>query len=66
MAEQISPAFHAEIIIVLFNDYKDLCRVKERAGALLSGASAEHLDAVGQHLPQHLVHVLPRPMLRAA
>jgi hypothetical protein len=66
MAEQISPKFHAEIIVVFFKDHKDLRRVKERAGVLLSGASAEHLEAVGQHLPQHLVQVLPRPVPRAA
>jgi hypothetical protein len=66
MAEQISPAFHAEIIVVFFNEYRDLRRVKERAGVLLSGASAEHLEAVGQHLPEHLVHVLPSSVPRAA
>jgi hypothetical protein len=47
MAEQISPAFHAEIIVILFDDYKDLRRVKERVGVLLSDASAEHVEAVG-------------------
>jgi hypothetical protein len=66
MAEQISPGFHAEIIVVFFDECKDLRRVKERAGVLLSGASAKHLEAVGRHLPQHLFHVLPRPTLRAA
>jgi len=66
MGEQITPAFHAEIIVVFFNECRDVRRVKERTGVLLSGASAEHIDAVGRHLPQHLVHILPRPMLRAA
>jgi hypothetical protein len=30
MADHISPEFHAEIIVVLFNDHRDLRRVTER------------------------------------
>jgi hypothetical protein len=66
MAEHVSPEFHAEIIIALFNDYKDLRKVEERARILLSRASAAHLDAVGRSLPDNLINLLPRHTLRAA
>jgi hypothetical protein len=66
MTDQISPRFHAEIIVVLFDDYKNLRTVKERAGVLLSGASTEHIEAVGKYLPTDLMRVLPRRVLRAA
>jgi hypothetical protein len=66
MADRISPKFHAEIIIVLFDEYRDLRKVKERVGILLSDASAEHIETVGKHLPIDLMRVLPRRMLRAA
>jgi hypothetical protein len=66
MTDQISPEFHAEIIVVLFNEYCDLRTVTERAGILLSGASVEHLEAIGQCLPKNLVQVLPRWFPRAA
>jgi hypothetical protein len=66
MVDHISPAFHAEIIVVLFNEHKDLRRVTERTRALLSNAPAKHIEAVAQLLPKHLVHVLPRQALRAA
>jgi hypothetical protein len=66
MASQISPKFHAEIIVVLFDEYRDLRKVTERVGILLSGASAEHVEAVGKYLPIDVMRVLPRTMLRAA
>jgi hypothetical protein len=66
MADQISPKFHAEIIVVLFDEHKDLRRVTERVGILLSDASAEHIEAVGKYLPIDLMRVLPHRMLRAA
>jgi hypothetical protein len=66
MTDRISPQFHAEIIVELFNDCRDPRKVKERAIILLSGASADHLDGVGRRLPQHLVHVLPQRSARAA
>jgi hypothetical protein len=66
MADQISPKFHAEIIVVLFDEQKDLRRVTERVGILLSNASAEHIEAVGKYLPIDLMRVLPPGMLRAA
>jgi hypothetical protein len=66
MTNRISAEFHAEIIVELFNDYRDLRKVKERARILLSGASAEHLQEVGRSLPEHLVHVVPRGTPRAA
>jgi hypothetical protein len=66
MTDHLSPRFHAEIIVVLFDECLDIRRVTERAGILLSGASAEHIDAVGKYLPIDLQRVLPRGMLRAA
>ena len=66
MTDHISPEFHAEIIVELFNDYRDLRKVKERAIILLSGASADHLAGVVRSLPEHLVHVLPPRSVRAA
>jgi hypothetical protein len=66
MVDHISPEFHAEIIVVLFEEHKDLRRVTERTRVLLSNASAKHIEAVARFLPAHLVPVLPRQMLRAA
>jgi hypothetical protein len=65
MVDHISPEFHAEIIVVLFNEHKDLRRVTERTKILLSNASAKHIEAVAQFLPKHLVPVLPRQMSHA-
>jgi hypothetical protein len=66
MTDQISPKYHAEIIVVLFDEYQDLRTVMEKVGILLSEASAEHIEAVGKYLPIDLLRVLPRRMLRAA
>jgi hypothetical protein len=66
MTDQISPKFHAEIIVVLFDEYRDLRNVADRVGILLSDASAAHIEAVGKYLPIDLIRVLPRRMLRAA
>jgi hypothetical protein len=40
MTDHLSPRFHAEVIVVLFDEYQDVRQVTERAGILLSGASA--------------------------
>jgi hypothetical protein len=66
MVDHISPEFHAEIIVVLFNESNDLRRVTERTRVLLSSASAKHIEAVARFLPKNLVPVLPCRMLRAA
>jgi hypothetical protein len=66
MVDHLNPEFQAEIIVVLFNDHKDIRTVTERVRILLSNASAKHIDAVARFLPEHLVPVLPRQMLRAA
>jgi hypothetical protein len=66
MTDQISPKFHAEIIVVLFDEYQDHRKVTDRVGILLSDASAEHIEAVGKYLPIDLMRVLPRQVLRAA
>jgi hypothetical protein len=66
MADQISPKFHAEIIVVLFDEHQDLRKVTDRVGILLSDASAEHIEAVGKYLPIDLMRVLPCRTLRAA
>jgi hypothetical protein len=66
MTDQISPKFHAELIVVLCDEHGDLRKVAERVGVLLSNVSAEHIEAVGRYLPIDLQRVLPRGMLRAA
>ena len=66
MTDHLSPRFHAEIIVVLFDEYRDLRKVTERVGVLLSDASAEHIEAVGKCLPIDLMRALPRRMPRAA
>jgi hypothetical protein len=66
MTNQIGPKFHAELIVVLSDEYRDIRKVTERVGILLSDASAEHIEAVGKHLPIDLMRVLPRRMPRAA
>jgi hypothetical protein len=66
MADQISPKFHAEIIVVLSDEYRDLRKVTKRVGILLSDATPEHIEAVGKYSPIDLVRALPRRMLRAA
>jgi hypothetical protein len=45
MTDQISPKFHAELIVVLSDEHHDLRKVTERVGVLLSGASADHIEA---------------------
>jgi hypothetical protein len=60
MADKISPKLHAEIIVVLFDEYQDLHEVTDRVGILLSDASAEHVEAVGKYLPVDLMRVPPR------
>jgi hypothetical protein len=66
MVDQLNPAFHAEIILELFNEYGCFRKVAERISILLSSSSPEHLEAISRHLPKELVHVLPRRQLRAA
>jgi hypothetical protein len=51
---------------VLFDEYRDLRKVAEKVGILLSDASPQHIEAVGKCLPIDLVRALPRRMLRAA
>jgi hypothetical protein len=60
MTDRISPRFHAEIIVVLFDEHRDLRKVTERVGILLSSASPEHIEAVRKYLPIDLMRVLPR------
>jgi hypothetical protein len=60
MRDQITPEFHAEIILEFFNEYRDFRKVSERTRILLSDASPEHLEAVGRHLPKDLIRVVPR------
>jgi hypothetical protein len=60
MTHQISPKFHAELIVILSDEHHDLREVTERVGILLSGASPEHIEAVGKYLPIDLMRVLPR------
>lgn len=66
MTDEISPKFHAEIIVVLFDEYRDHRKVTDRVGILLLSASEEHIEAVSKYLPIDLMRVLPRRMPRAA
>jgi hypothetical protein len=66
MTDQISPKFHAELIVVLFDECRDVRKVTEGVGILLSHASAEHIEAIAKCLPIDVMRVLPRRMLRAA
>jgi hypothetical protein len=66
MTDQISPRFHAEIIVALCDDYQDLRKVTDKVRVLLSDASADHVEAVRRYLPIDVVQVLPSRMLRAA
>jgi mRNA degradation ribonuclease J1/J2 len=66
MVDKVSPKFHAEIIVVLFDEYQELRKVMDRVGILLSDASAEHIGAVGKYLPVDLMRVIQRRTLRAA
>jgi hypothetical protein len=66
MADRVSPKFHAELIVVLFDEYQDRHEVTQRVRVLISTASAEHIEAVGRFLPIDLMRALPPRMLRAA
>jgi hypothetical protein len=66
MTDHISPQFHAEIIVVLFDERRNLREVTEKVAVLLSDASAEHIEAVSRYLPIDLMRVLPRRLLHAA
>ena len=66
MGDQISPRFHAELIVVLFDEYEDVRKVTNKVGILLSNASAAHIEAVSKYLPIDLRRLLPRRMLSAA
>jgi hypothetical protein len=66
MTDQISPRFHAEIIVALYDDYQDLRKVTDKVRVLLSDVSGEHIEAVRSYLPIDVVRVLPPRMLRAA
>jgi hypothetical protein len=50
----------------LFDEHRDIGKVTDRVGILLSNSSSEHIEAVGKYLPIDLIRVLPRRMLRAA
>jgi hypothetical protein len=57
MGDKISPKFHTEIIVVLFDEYQDLRKVTDRVGILLSDASAEHIEAAGKSILCGCFHV---------
>jgi hypothetical protein len=42
---------HDGVIVVLSDEHRDLRKVTERVGILLSAASAERVEAVGRYLP---------------
>jgi hypothetical protein len=49
MTDQISPKFHAELIVVLIDEYRDLRKVTDRIGILLSDASPQHTESIGKY-----------------
>jgi hypothetical protein len=60
MIDRLSPAFHAEYIVELFNTYGCAQKVREQANILLSSYPPEHVEAIVEHLPNNLIHVLPK------
>jgi hypothetical protein len=60
MTDRLSPAFHAEYIVELFNAYGCAQKVREQANILLSSYPPEHVEAIVKHLPSNLIHVLPK------
>jgi hypothetical protein len=60
MSGRLSPAFHAEYIVELFNEYGCFQKVSDRVNILLSSYSPEHVEAIVRHLPSDLIHVLPK------
>jgi hypothetical protein len=60
MTVQLSPAFHAEIILELYREFGCYQTVSQRAGVLLHAASPEQLEEIGRHLPKDLLRVLPQ------
>jgi hypothetical protein len=60
MTDRLSPAFHAEYIVELFDTYGCAQKVREQANILLSSYPPEHVEAIIEHLPSNLIHVLPK------
>ena len=63
MSNRLSPAFHAEYIVELFNEYRCIQKVAERANILLSSYPLQHVQAIEKHLPHNLIVVLPKRRL---
>jgi hypothetical protein len=42
MSDQVSPRFHAELIVVMFDEYNDVRKVTDRVGILLGCVSPTH------------------------
>jgi hypothetical protein len=63
MSNRLSPAFHAEYLVELFNEYRSFEKVSERANILLSSYPAEHVQAIEKYLPRDLIVVLPKRRL---
>jgi hypothetical protein len=60
MTVQLSPAFHAEIILELYREFGCYRTVSQRAAVLLHTASLEQLEEIGRYLPKDLLRVLPQ------
>jgi len=60
MTDRLSPAFHAEYIVEPFNTCGCAEKVREQANILLSSYPPEHVEAIVKHLPNNLIHVLPK------
>jgi hypothetical protein len=61
VADELSPAFLADLIIELFNEFRCYQTVSQRVRLLLHTSSSEHLEAISRHLPRDLLCVLPQP-----
>jgi hypothetical protein len=59
VANCINPAFYADVIMELFNEFRCYQTVSQRSRLLLHASSSEDLEAIGHHLPEHLRRVLP-------
>jgi hypothetical protein len=59
MANRINPAFYADVIMELFNEFRCYQTVSQRTRLLLHASCSEDLEAISRHLPEHLRRVLP-------
>jgi hypothetical protein len=59
VTNRINPAFYADVIMELFNEFRCYQTVSQRSRLLLHDSSSEEVEAISRHLPEHLRRVLP-------